>query len=117
VVRGADEQRVAIDAGQLQRLEPDVELEVRDVAAQLGANAVPYRLELIAHGSIRPSRTCSANIGWRGLGGGLDLGVGESTLARHAFTRPVGRLPQIARKSDGDGRSPLYSPTFERSTG
>jgi len=56
VRRRGDVEDVAGAVGELERLEPDVEGEVRYVFAQLATDVIPQVLELFGHGSVTALR-------------------------------------------------------------
>ena len=103
VLGRAHVENAAREPGRLERLEPDVELEVGDLLPQLVADAVPKRLELSLHGQLQPSLL--------GLDRTRFLREGPAAGARcprrgpslHAAVRgsagPPGTSPQNARKA------------------
>src|SRR3954451_2768877 len=90
VLGGPDEKRAALQSGELQGVEPDVELEVRRLSPELFANVIPDLGELLAHGQTRPSSraTCTGNMAVEGLRGPRPtaLGAAESTPVNRSRT-------------------------------
>jgi large subunit ribosomal protein L34 len=62
VVRRPDVEGLTDQRGRLERLEPDMELEVRDLPPQLGRDALPERIELFGDGQAKTSREAGREV-------------------------------------------------------
>ena len=115
---GAHVDGVAVDRRELERLEPDVELEVRRLPAELAVDGVPNLVWLWGHGRSRPSSGANSNCLHRGRAGRNE--ISPAALGRRVYNgqnrggaHPGGR-PRKTREKRRVGRAILYSGSLAR---
>ena len=102
--RRRDVEGPAVAAGGLERLQPDLEGEVRYFAAKLAANGIPNRLELVRHGLANGLRWGRFGVmvwggDFRGVRSAVkSLGNAESTPGTTRRSTRFFDSPQIATK-------------------